>query len=396
MRQSLVGFAHSAVAAAVLAFGMIAGGASPSAADDLATKSRDELAELHHAAEQELDAARAAVTRARAAATEAKSELERAAAENESLAKAPAPEKSTVDAEKPSAGASAESQTAIEAVRLQIQTLQAERTELLQHKTAEHPLIVDVDVRLQECADKLTELLRDPAAAEALSATKGAESVELGAPQPSAAEAYAAQRQQAAARLQAALAHWQAADAELRRTVDAEVAATRRLAELSRTVPAAEPIADVAPPEPRTIDDVPAAVPAPMPSPREVAMPEYEHLTAETEHAGSQPLVLGALILALVVAAFAAIKLAKAGDDSVFSGADDAAATLALPVMGIIPATPSGLRSTSHAQRLRAIQLLAQVFAAVLVFAAVAYAVQNPATVWEFCTHPGAWFSGAR
>ena len=195
---------------------------------------------------------------------------------------------------------------------------------------------------------------------------------------------------------QAALANWQAADAELRRAVDAEVAATRRLAELSRTVPAAEPIADVAPPEPRTIDDVPAAVPAPTPSPREVAMPEYEHLTAETDHAGSQPLVLGALIVALVVAAFAAIKLAKAGDDSVFSGADDAAATLALPVMGIIPATPSGLRSTSHAQRLRAIQLLAQVFAAVLVFAAVAYAVQNPATVWEFCTHPGAWFSGAR
>ena len=129
---------------------------------------------------------------------------------------------------------------------------------------------------------------------------------------------------------------------------------------------------------------------------RELAAPVNVNAIAEPHRAGSQPLVLGALVLALVVAALAAIKLAKAGDDTVFSGADDAAATLALPVMGIIPATPSGLRNTSHAQRLRAVQFLAQLLAAVLVFAAVAYAVQNPAAVWEFCTHPGEWFSGAR
>jgi hypothetical protein len=395
MRQSRVGFAQMAVAAAVLAMGTIACCPSLSAADDLPAMNREQLAELHLAAEQQLDTARQAVARARAVAAQAQSELERAAAENETLAKAPALEKSTVAAEKAPAGATAEMQTAIEAVRLQIQTLQAERTELLQHKTAEHPLIVDVDVRLQECADKLTELLRDPAASEALPAAKEAESVEFGAPQPSAAEAYAAQRQQAAARLQTALSNWQAADAELRRAVDAEVTATRRLAELSRAVPAPEPVAE-ATPEPRKIGEIPATVNAATPSAREAAAPIQEHVTPDSDRVGSQPLVLGALVLALVVAAVAAIKLAKAGDDTVFAGADDAAATLALPVMGIIPATPSGLRRTSHAQRLRAMQFLAQLVAAVLVFAAVAYAVQNPATVWEFCTHPGAWFSGAR
>jgi hypothetical protein len=106
-------------------------------------------------------------------------------------------------------------------------------------------------------------------------------------------------------------------------------------------------------------------------------------------------LVLAALIIALVVAALASVKLARATDESLFAGADDAAAVLALPVVGVIPALSPALVRATLSQRFRALRVIAQMLLAVALFAAIAYFVQNPAFVWQWISDPLGAIRGA-
>ena len=87
---------------------------------------------------------------------------------------------------------------------------------------------------------------------------------------------------------------------------------------------------------------------------------------------------------AMPSAAVASIKLARATDQTIFSGADDAAATLSMPVVGVIPAGSAAAAQGSILQRHRTVAFLIQVLAAVAVFALVALMVQNPGAVWQF------------
>ncbi len=128
------------------------------------------------------------------------------------------------------------------------------------------------------------------------------------------------------------------------------------------------------------------ATPAVEAPPREVAAVPPAKTAPTAEHSpearSSQPLVLAALAIALIVAAWASIKLARASDETIFAGAEDAASVLALPVVGAIP-TMTGVRSVSTLrQRHPTAAFLVQVLVAVVVFAAVAYFVQNPSMLW--------------
>jgi hypothetical protein len=114
-----------------------------------------------------------------------------------------------------------------------------------------------------------------------------------------------------------------------------------------------------------------------------------------SRQSASQPLVLAALVIALVIAAVAAVKLARAGDESVFAGADDAAATLALPVVGVIPAVGPAWAGRSVFDRYRSMTILGQMLLAVAIFALVAYCVQNPSFLWELCTDPARTLRGS-
>ncbi len=62
-----------------------------------------------------------------------------------------------------------------------------------------------------------------------------------------------------------------------------------------------------------------------------------------------------------------------------FAGADDAAAALSLPVVGVIPATTHVVTRGALFQRYRALTFMLQMLLAIAVFSAVAYVVQSPA-----------------
>jgi hypothetical protein len=161
------------------------------------------------------------------------------------------------------------------------------------------------------------------------------------------------------------MAKWESTQRALDNAMDAETAAARRLAELASQISRAERG------ETRVL-----AEPAPA-GPTDIASTAHE--SAPRESRSSQSFVLAALIIALLAAAVASVKLARASDDSVFAGADDAAAALSLPVVGVIPATTHAVARGSLFGRYRALTLLAQMLLAVAVFAAVAYIVQSPA-----------------
>ena len=266
--------------------------------------------------------------------------------------------------------------TAIESLQQKIANLRAERADLLTHMTAEHPLIVDADVRLEEMLRDLAEMVRSATGSEALPAA-----TPQVAAQPAAQPA---PRDEAQAKFQRALARWDAAQKDLQAAIDAEVSAAERLTALKAHTGVTEAVPALPVPNELTSD---VETTSPSATTTATAAPAAP-ASKPVEHAGSRPLVLGALIVALVVAAFASVKLARGTNETVFAGADDVASALSLPVVGIIPAL-SGIGSHgSMAQRFRGLALFGQLLVAVAVFAAVAYFVQNPSALWQFLSSP--------
>ncbi|MBI3837956.1 MAG: hypothetical protein HY288_08485 [Planctomycetia bacterium] len=99
--------------------------------------------------------------------------------------------------------------------------------------------------------------------------------------------------------------------------------------------------------------------------------------------------MLAALLIASVVTAIAAVKLVRSSSGAVFANAAEVSAVLALPVVGIVPAAEIASDTRPAAARVRrATLLMAEVLLAVLVFAAVAYLVQDPSFLWRLCTDP--------
>jgi hypothetical protein len=354
-----------------------------------------DAAEAQTAAEHALEQARSAVAKARAEAIAAKQELEAAvatAATNPGTAGQPAPAGKPAAAapappaspEKKRFAASAVANAAaaeIETLKKLIADLKAERRSLLTHLTKAHPLIVDAELRLEEYEAALATLLRKQPKGEPLPPGGTAERV---APPAGVLTAQsddpanttpqstgAAQQVEASLRLEAALSKWESAQQELQSAIDSESSAAERLAAVASQVRSAQ----ASPLGPSPAASEPGAAP-----PVVAAAPAE---TPPSEARRSRPLVLAALIIALVVAAVASVKLARATDETVFAGADDAAAELALPVVGVIPAASPSLAYGSIFQRYRTATFLAQMLVAVAIFALVAYCVQNPAMLWQ-------------
>ena len=324
-------------------------------------------------AQRELENARAAVAKARAGATAAKAALEAAVAaskiENTGESAYSKPASTT-----PHQGQSSDpswasalqkaNRSEVESLQRLIAELKAERRKLSTYLTARHPLIVDADLRIEEYEQQLATLAVRPAPH---ASPADADTIKLAVPQsptPSALQADDNRRSEAARRLDATLQQWESAQQALEAAMDAESAAAERLAALAaerREVESSEPVV--------VLEPTPAAPPVAAVTDR----------SPPRESAGSQPLVLAALIAALVVAAAASVKLARWSDNNVFAGADDAAAALSLPVVGVIPATTHTMARPGLLRRFPALLFLLQMLLAVAVFAAVAYVVQSPA-----------------
>ncbi len=365
----------------------------------------------------ELNRACAAVSEARDAAVSAKAELEAAIAAgalaNESVRpddKRAAPSSTSQSRAESAAVADANAEE-LATLRRLIAELKAERMELLAHLTHQHPLIIDADLRLAEYQRQLVVLTARPTTNQgtgqdertlrfAVEDTSLAVEATPSSP-PSAIEQEADQRLRAGSqRLRQAMAKWDTAQAMLEAAVDAESATAERIAAMaseqarSQHAAAAIPLAETSAQEgvAQEEDNVEESQ-AETPDEPDTATASNTAAVSDSENArGSQPLVLAALILALVIAAIASVTLARATDESVFAGADDAAAVLLLPVLGVIPAATPALAHGTVFQRHQTLTFLAQVLVAVVVFALVAYCVENPGSVWQLIRDPAsAW-----
>jgi hypothetical protein len=326
-------------------------------------------------AAREVAKAGKAVEQARAEATEAKAALDRFVAEHFNELRSHIADPLPEPVRRPLVTKPVPSPQA-ERLNHQISELTARRDELLEHLTAAHPEVVDVDGRIAEVSQRLKAL------------GDAAEDVALGEPiasgntaaTPSATASLAErQRQEAAIRLyDEYLARWQSAEQELQEATAAEESAARRLAALSAPSPKTPAVTTpeaVAP----GIAGPPSAGPI---------IPAPQRLSVEAER-GSQPLAIAALLIALAVAALAAVKLARSSGEAMFSSVEDVAAALALPVVGVIPTAQAIGGAEDLASRARRSAIVAgQILLAIAIFALVAYCVQNPQSVWDACLHP--------
>ncbi len=360
--------------------------------------------------ENALNHARAAVSEAREAAVSAKAELEAAIAAGEVANEANRANDTPAVTSLPSRARAEDDPVAnadaaeLATLRRLIAELKAERMELLAHLTHEHPLIVDADMRLAEYQRQLVVLTARPTPDRG--ADQGDPTLRFAAEEESVSaevlpsvpatplQQQADQRlQEGSQRLRQAMAKWDAAQQILEAAVDAESATAQRIAALAAEHARSQAATAAMPPAKPTAPEMGEVAESQSKSADEPNAHVAPHAAAAADSKrGSQPLVLAALIVALVIAAIASVKLARATDESVFAGADDAAAVLSLPVVGVIPAPTLALAHGTVFQRYRTLTFLAQVLVAVVVFATVAFFVQNPGFIWQLITDPAsAW-----
>lgn len=353
-------------------------GASRSAALDGLDTRQLGLERQREVAARQLESARESVTLARAAVEASRRELDQFVARHfdalRSLETDPAPAKSRASA--PSvAPSNAAGHTAAEQLRQQIEELTTRRDQLLGRLLPAHPEVVSIEGQIQEVSANLAVLVSQTTEAEGRSPGGPADS------QDQVADPFNAlrkQRQIAARLYDEHLERLNAAKQDLRDAVEAEQHAARRMAQI--------PSPSVKHPPIGLSSDQPATVSTPAPVPHPV--PRKAEAPAGAQR-GSQPLALVALVIALAVAALAAVKLARSTSDTLFASVEDIAAALALPVVGTFPMVENPrMVAAPPIRSLASWALAGQVTLAVLLFAAIAYCVQNPAGLWQTLAHP--------
>ncbi len=327
-------------------------------------------------ATEEVEAARRAVTAALAKTSAARQRLDAFLEQHFEL------QGKAVEAELPPEASAADAKAELahdpESERLNgnLTELRAERERLLGTLTEVHPEVVDVDGRIAAVESQLqslrgTSALKPPSPANPL------------ANQISPADAdRLRQSQAAAAEFRELFADWQSCEHALEVARVAESAAIERLAALSvvASPPTRPAQISSAPPvaSPPIIEDSERSAPA-------AAMPPSSSSAA---NATSQSFALGALAIGLAIAALAAVILSRSGSDQLFANADDVAAALAVPVVGIVPAVATRDRAAAMADIRRFLAVIVQIVVAVAVFAAIAFAVQHVDTVLRFSASP--------
>jgi hypothetical protein len=322
----------------------------------------------HDAAIRQAREAQAVVSRAQLAVDEARQQMDRFLAkhfeDHGQAERQPLPERTGVG----STRKTAKSATA-EQLSRQLDELTARRDLLLVRLLPAHPEVVTIEGQIAEVAAKLTALT---------DAGGDAADDDAGEQQLIDALSLAHRRhQEAAQEFDALRGRLQVAESNLTHALAEAQRADARLAELKRSAPIHE--------APDTLTERAEPVQLPSVESRKTAD------RAETpvgDDQRSQPLALAALVIALAVAALAAVKLARSGSDAVFASVDDVAAALALPVVGIIPLADSPASVAPAGRLARPLVLAGQILLATLLFALIAYGVQNPGTLWEACLHP--------
>lgn len=247
-----------------------------------------------------------------------------------------------------------------EQLRRELVELQTQRESLLQTLTEEHPEVIDMTARIE--------------AVEARIATS--EGPKLGDHAHNAAAGKSGSAIDAA-EFRRLLRDWQTAERRLESARLAETAAADDLRAITELL-----LHSAAPETPGLPMPTTPAEPAPLEStgdsePASQVLPAAAAPTELTQQRTprTQTLALASLALAVMLAALAAVRLARSSADPLFASADEVSAALAVPVVGIVPfgakasstEVPTGIR--------RGLLLLAQVVIALLVFGAVAYAV---------------------
>ncbi len=273
----------------------------------------------------------------------------------------------------------------------ELDELQAKRRQLLKTLTEVHPEVVEVDDQIATLESRLKSLAAQnalklddaQAASSALDMGEWSEFIDRQKRQ-SAADAATYQR---------LFDRWAAARNDLQAAQEAELAAVERLAALPLGAPISRPASD-----PLTASQHPhPALPAtprqtPPASEQRPDQPPVAALAAtpaaSSPSSGTQTLVLAALAVALSLAALAAVRLARSSADPLFASADEAAAALAIPVVGIVPALSTGRIDRAAVPVRKVLVLLAEVLLAVLVFSAVAYAIEHADDLFRFSTNP--------
>jgi hypothetical protein len=295
---------------------------------------------------------------------------------------------------KPDAGAAERPNPKLAELKTELEELRAHRRQLLGYLTEEHPQVFDVDERIADVEQQIAILARvaTPPDGNTLRATADAEKRWV-----DYLSGLARQREQDAAEYRLLYDAWKLAEFAMDDALEAETAAARRIeSSASSRARAAEAAAagqapdgapsDLAVDRARGFGD---AEPSTGAAEGEEAVIAAGGTGYDSDSSGLQPLALAALLIALAVAALAAVWLARSTADPLFASVDEVAAALAIPVVGIIPATAGRLQPANlKASRQRRWILLGQILLAVLVFVVIACAVQNPGDLWRLCAHP--------
>lgn len=315
-------------------------------------------------ATRQLEQARKTVAQARSAAAIAKRDLDVFVEQHfdDLRVDATAPPR---EPQKPSTPAKIAPDPQVAYLNRELSDLMTRRKRLLERYTAAHPEVTGIEAQITEFSARLAALEKAKGAEDLSAPTPNNAGVANPAPvEPTKADR---QRRESAAALYGQLTRrWQAAEHELQLALEVEEQAAKQLA-------AIELPASTTPTSPTT-------------SARNAGRTETP--ASGTPERGSQPLALAALLIALAVAALAAVKLARASSDSLFASAEDVAAALALPVVGIFPAAESVGPAYGAVRLARGSVVLAEIVLAIAVFALIVYCVQNPASLWEVFTHP--------
>jgi hypothetical protein len=249
-----------------------------------------------------------------------------------------------------------------EQAQSQLAELEARRVTLLQTLTDEHPEVIEVTAQIEALETRL-KTADD-------SKSLGQDNL----PENSSAALDATQYQQL-------LSDWRTAERRLESARLAETAAADRLHTLTDMLLHSAP-ASPAPSSPAPLAEAGIEPQQPAEASRhaqqhdaQMAAPAVDPGSDQSEKASrTQTLALAALALAVMLAALAAVRLARATADPLFASADEASAALAIPVVGIVPFGAKSTSATASTAR-RSLLMVAQVLIALVVFGTIAYVV---------------------
>jgi hypothetical protein len=320
-----------------------------------------------------LEQARENVNRARANTVSARERLDAFLArhfEDQALEAAPA------DGPEPSQKIKTTPDPHFARLKARLDELAARRRELLGYLTEEHPEVIEIDARMATLEEEVVILGGESRGGDSQGgASAEAPGDEITRRWRDYVRRQTQLRQQDAAEFQKLYEAWQAAERELAGAlaVENEAAAQWETSEAAEVLtPPSNAREELTTSEAGGgADQPPPAAAVSEPGGTSAARP-----AVTSESGGSQPLVLAALLIALAVAALAAVKLARTTADPIFTSADEVAAALAIPVVGIIPAAAARAAGAPTRSR-RKVPLAVQLLLAVSAFAVAAFLVQN-------------------